>query len=107
MHTLPVSQVEAAAIGDVASAETFTKLCRQSVSQQGQQGIPIGGPLVTLLFKLNDMPTNLKIGVHLHQINTTGNRGASGLNQRADVGKQCGLGVVCGGNVRRFLHGGS
>ena len=92
---------------EVGGREAAAKFGSQALSQALEHLRAVFRPALTLLFKLNNVPTNLKIGVHLHQIYTTGNRVASGLNQRADVGKQCGLGVVCGGNVRRFLHGGS
>ncbi|MDO8770505.1 MAG: hypothetical protein Q7K57_17735 [Burkholderiaceae bacterium] len=78
-----VSQVKTAEIGDVASPKAFAKLYCQSVSQQGKQCIPTRSPLVALLFKLNNMPTNLEVGVHLHQINATGRGAANAANNAA------------------------
>jgi hypothetical protein len=43
-------------------------------------------PALALLFKLNNMPTNLEVGVHLHQINTTSNRVTGRCGQRANIG---------------------
>lgn len=41
--------------------------------------------MAALLFKLNNMPPNFEVGVHLYQINTTSNRAAGGLDQRVNV----------------------
>ena len=50
------------------------------------------------------VPPYLEVGVHLHQINTTGNCAAGRSNQRANVGEKRGLSFVGSGNARRFLH---
>ena len=88
---------------EVGGRETAAKFGIQAFSQALEHLRAVYRPALALLFKLNNVPTNLKIGVHLHQINATGNRVASGLNQCADVGKQRPVDTQWGGH-RAFCY---
>jgi hypothetical protein len=73
---------------EVGNRKTATELCGQTFSQEPQHLLAVLRTSCALLLKLNNVPPNLEVGVHLHQINATRDRAAGGLYQRANVGKK-------------------
>ena len=65
--------------------ETVSKLGAQAFCQLLEQLLTVLRTFIALLFKLNNVPPNFEVGVYLYQINTTSNRAAGGLDQRANV----------------------
>jgi len=101
-----VSKVKAAGMSDIASPKSFAQFCGQALGQQDQQFFSVGSPCLALLLVLNNVPANLEVGAHLHQVNATRNGVAGGQDQRADAGIQRQFRIRCYGRcARHFFHG--
>jgi hypothetical protein len=61
-------------------------------------------PASTFLLEFNNMPPNRKIGMHLHQINTTSDGNAGLRHQRADAGVKRRFGIGGGRNADGFIR---
>ena len=90
---------------EVGDGKAASKLGAQAFGQLLEYGLAVRRTLLPLLLKLNYVPPNLEIGVHLHEIDTPRYGAAGRFDQRADAGEQFGGRVgSSGGSAGVFWH---